>query len=61
MGSRVQGFGLRVDVFSDEQGGHRLEKRAGADAFHSRANVAHTRQSRPDSGIDFEAEALNTF
>jgi len=27
----------------------------------SRANVAHVRQSRPDSGLDFQAKILSTF
>jgi len=29
--------------------------------FRSRANVAHSRQSRPDSGLGFQAKVVKTF
>jgi len=33
----------------------------GVQSYRCRENVAHVRQSRPDSGLGFQVKVLNTF
>jgi len=54
-GFGVEGWGLRVGC-----GGFGVEG-ARARCSRCRANMAHVRQSRPDSGLVFQANALTTF
>jgi len=55
-GCRVQGAGCRV-----QGAGCRVVSGMRQGVGRSRANMAHTRQSRPDSGLDFQVKVLTTF
>ena len=66
-GSRVQGSGFRVQgsgfrVQGECKVTHRRRRSAGAGVEgRCRANLEHIRQSRPDSGLDFQVKVLATF
>ena len=62
----MAGGGLDVDVRAPGLRGCELSLLAGQLPGHyyparSRANMAHVRQSRPDSGLDFQAKVIKTF
>jgi len=59
--ARVPGLGIRVSGFMFRVGGFVREEVGAGDLAGCRANMAHIRQSRPDSGCGFQVKVLKTF